>query len=147
MVPAMTITSAWRGVARTMVPIRSMSTRLAAVAMNSMPQQLVAMGNTHRALLIPQVSTSSSTPVATESPGTLRSVVVERVLEARPVVDRPHTHSSAPFRMAQAQPSISTPTKVPTATSPAVPTSRTIVPQGRMSAASMSKRTKNRATT
>src|SRR4029079_14633033 len=73
--------------------------------------------------------------------------LVERVLEARPVVDRPHTHSSAPFRMAQAQPSISTPTKVPTATSPAVPTSRTIVPQGRMSAASMSKRTKNRATT
>jgi hypothetical protein len=57
MVPATTITSACRGVARTMVPIRSMSTRLAAVAMNSMPQQLVAMGNTQSALLIPQVST------------------------------------------------------------------------------------------
>ena len=34
-----------------------------------------------------------------------------------------------------------------TAISPVVPTSRTMVPQGRMSAASMSKRTKNSATT
>ncbi len=68
MVPATTITSACRGVARTMTPIRSMSTRLAAVAMNSMPQQLVAMGKIHMALVRPHESRSSSTAVPTVSP-------------------------------------------------------------------------------
>ena len=51
MVPATTITSACRGVPRTMVPMRSMSTRLAAAAMNSMPQQLVAIGKIHSELV------------------------------------------------------------------------------------------------
>ena len=55
-VPATTITSPCRGVARTMVPMRSRSTRAAAAAMSSIPQQLVAIGKTHSALRVPHWS-------------------------------------------------------------------------------------------
>jgi len=68
-VPATTMTSAWRGDARTMVPIRSRSTRLAAAAMSSMAQQLVPIGKIHSEFVTPQVRSWSSTPTPTESPG------------------------------------------------------------------------------
>lgn len=69
MVPATTITSDWRGVPRTIVPMRSRSTRLHAAAMNSIPQQLVAIGKIHSELFEPHVSSLSTVVVATSSPG------------------------------------------------------------------------------
>src|SRR5262249_54984102 len=77
---------------------------------------------------------------------------VEAVLEPRPADPRPLAPSprpppTPPFRTAEAPRSMRTATKAPTATSPAAPTSLTMVLQGRISAASMSKRTKNSATT
>lgn len=70
MVPAITITSACRGVPRTMVPMRSRSTRLAAAAISSMPQQLVAIGKTQRLLRSPHCNSKSMGATPTESPGT-----------------------------------------------------------------------------
>jgi hypothetical protein len=69
MVPATTITSQCRGVARRIVPMRSRSTRLAAPAMNSMPQHEVAMGNIHNELVSPQVKRSSMAVTPTARPG------------------------------------------------------------------------------
>jgi hypothetical protein len=63
MVPATTITSLCRGVPRVMVPMRSRSTRLAAAAMNSMPQQLVAIGKIHWELSWPPTGQELSTCV------------------------------------------------------------------------------------
>jgi hypothetical protein len=74
MVPATTMTSDCRGVPRVMEPMRSRSTRLAAAAMNSMPQQLVAIGKIHWELLAPQVRSLSTAVVARSSPGNRSSV-------------------------------------------------------------------------
>ena len=69
MVPAMTMTSHCLGVPRAMVPIRSMSKRPQAAAMNSIPQQLVAIGKTHRELDTPQVRILSAVVRPMSAPG------------------------------------------------------------------------------
>ena len=68
-VPATTITSQWRGVGRTTEPIWSMSTRAAAAVMNSMAQQLVAIGKIHRLFVADHSRTLSTEVSASESPG------------------------------------------------------------------------------
>jgi hypothetical protein len=96
--------------------MRSRSTRLAAAAMSSMPQQLVAIGKIHRELVMPHEG-SSSVVRRPRARASEQQRLVERVLEGsrcrrRCVGLRSLPLERASLRSAQSQPSISTTTKL-----------------------------------
>ena len=70
MVPATTMTSHCRGAPRMKLPMRSMSTRPAWTDINSMPQHDVAIGKTHRLLVLAHVSSLSIVVTPMSRPGT-----------------------------------------------------------------------------